>query len=139
MSDINRNSLDFAARRIARHTPKNISATSWNPVSIAAAHFDSVGINYLLLCLPRTIAAKTVLLDHLKALMNPNAVLFGLTLFQGGVSRSWLARRLMSFYNRKGIFSNRHDDPDGLKQASISAFTMSRSRSSDARHSFPDA
>ena len=118
--------MDFAARRIVRHTPKNISATSWNPVSIAAARFDSVGINYPLLCLPGTIAAKTVILDHLKALMNPNAVLFGLTLLQGGVSRSWLTRRLMVFYNRKGIFSNRHDDPDGLKQGLIDVRSLLR-------------
>jgi hypothetical protein len=56
-------------------------------------------------------------LDHLKALMNANAVLFGSTLLQGGVSRNWVAKRLMSAYNKKGIFSNQHDDLDGLKRA----------------------
>ena len=115
--DINRNSLDFAARRIARHSPETYLRNVLEPVSIDAAKFDSVGINYLLHCLPGTIAAKSVILDYLKALMNPNAVLFGSTLLQGGVSRSWLARRLMAIYNRKGIFSNQHDDLDGLKQA----------------------
>ena len=99
------------------HTPETYLRNVLEPVSIDAANFDSVGINYLLHCLPGTIAAKTVALDHLKALMNPNAVLFGSTLLQGGVSRNWLARPLMAFYNRKGIFSNRHDDLDGLKQA----------------------
>ena len=117
LADVNRNSLDFAARRIARHTPETYLRNVLEPVSIDAANFDSVGINYLLHCLPGTIASKTVILDHLKPLMNPNAVLFGSTLLQGGVSRNWLARRLMAFYNRKGIFSNRHDDLDGLKQA----------------------
>ena len=117
LSDINRNSLDFAARRIARHTPETYLRNVLEPVSIAAANFDSIGINYLLHCLPGTLAAKTVILDHLKALMNPNAVLFGSTLLQDGVSRSWLARRLMAFYNKKGIFSNQHDDLNGLKQA----------------------
>jgi len=117
LSDINRNSLDFAARRIARHTPETYLRNVLEPISIDAANFDSVGINYLLHCLPGTIAAKTVILDHLKALMNPNAVLFGSTLLQGGVTRSWFASRLMAFYNKKGIFSNQHDDLDGLKQA----------------------
>lgn len=117
LADVNRNSLDFAARRIARHTPETYLRNVLEPLSIDAANFDSVGINYLLHCLPGTIAAKTVTLNHLKALMNPNAVLFGSTLLQGGVSRNWLARPLMAFYNRKGIFSNRHDDLDGLKQA----------------------
>ncbi len=117
LSDINRDSLEFAARRIARHSPETYLRNVLEPISHDAANFDSVGINYLLHCLPGTMEDKTVILDHLKALMNPNAVLFGSTLLQGGVSRSWLARRLMAFYNKKGIFSNQHDDLDGLKQA----------------------
>ena len=96
---------------------RHISVTSWNRSAIDAAKFDSVGINYLLHCLPGTIESKTVTLDHLKALMNPNAVLFGSTLLQNGVSRNWFARRLMDFYNKKGIFSNRHDALHGLQQA----------------------
>lgn len=117
LSDINRNSLDFAARRIARHSPETYLRNVLEPVSIDAANFDSVGINYLLHCLPGTIESKTVTLDHLKTLMNPNAVLFGSTLLQNGVSRNWFARRLMDFYNKKGIFSNRHDALHGLQQA----------------------
>ncbi|MDE0633026.1 MAG: class I SAM-dependent methyltransferase [Caldilineaceae bacterium] len=115
--DVNRSSLDFAAARIARRGPEKYLRNVLEPLSIDAANFDSVGVNYLLHCLPGTIGSKTVMLDHLKALMNPGAVLFGSTLLQGGVSRSWAARRLMAFYNGKGIFSNRDDDLEGLKQA----------------------
>ena len=120
--DINRNSLDFAAQRIVRHRPETFLLNVLEPMFINTAKFDSVGINYLLNCLPGTIASKTVTLDHLKALMNPNGILFGSTLLQGGVSRSWLAKRLMAFYNKKGIFSNQHDDLDGLKQALTQRF-----------------
>jgi hypothetical protein len=49
--------------------------------------------------------------------MKPGAVLFGATLLHGGVRRSWFAKRLMEAYDRRGIFSNRHDDLGGLKQA----------------------
>ena len=115
--DINRSSLDFAAARIARRGPEKYLRNVLEPRLIDAANFDSVGVNYLLHCLPGTIGSKTVMLDHLKALMNPGAVLFGSPLLQGGVSRSWAARRLMAFYNGKGIFSNRDDDLEGLKQA----------------------
>ena len=115
--DINRNSLDFAAGRIARHRPETYLRNVLEPLAIDAAPFDSVGLNYVLHCLPGTIAAKAVALDHLKAAMNADAVLFGSTLLQGGVPRGRLARRLMAFYNRKGIFSNRDDDLDGLKAA----------------------
>ena len=115
--DINQDALDFASRRIAHYTPETSLYNILEPISTDMARFDSIGINYLLHCLPGTIASKTVIFDHLKALMNPNAVLFGSTLLQGGVSRNWFAKRLMDFYNKKGIFSNRHDDLDGLKQA----------------------
>ena len=80
-----------------------------------------MGINYLLHCVPGPIESKAVALDHLKILMNPNAVLFGPTLLQGGVTRNWLATRLMDTYNTKGIFSNRYDYLDGLKCAPKSA------------------
>jgi hypothetical protein len=42
---------------------------------------------------------------------------FGATLLQGGVRRSWVAKRLMAIYNKKGIFTNERDDLHGLKQA----------------------
>lgn len=120
--DINRSSLEFAAARIAQRTPEKYLRNVLEPLSIDAANFDSVGVNYLLHCLPGTIDAKTVILDHLKAHMNPGAVLFGSTLLQGGVSRGWAARRLMAFYNRKGIFSNRDDHLQGLEQALTQRF-----------------
>ena len=115
--DLNRNALDFAARRIARHKPETYLHNVLEAISIDAEKYDSVGINYLLHCLPGPIEAKAVALDHLKALMNPNAVLFGSTLLQGGVPRNWFARRLMGIYNRKGIFSNRNDTLAGLDRA----------------------
>jgi hypothetical protein len=117
MLDLNPNALAFASRRIARYRPEKYLRNILEAISIDAAKFDSVGINYLLHCLPGAIDSKAVALDHLKALMNRNAVLFGSTLLQGGVPRNWGARRLMDIYNRKGIFSNRNDTLDGLERA----------------------
>ncbi|MDE0142920.1 MAG: class I SAM-dependent methyltransferase [Caldilineaceae bacterium] len=120
--DINRSSLAFAAARIAQRTPEKYLRNVLEPLSIDAANFDSVGLNYLLHCLPGAIGSKSVVLDHLKAHMNPGAVLFGSTLLQGGVSRGWAARRLMAFYNGKGIFCNRDDHLQGLEQALAQRF-----------------
>jgi 2-polyprenyl-3-methyl-5-hydroxy-6-metoxy-1,4-benzoquinol methylase len=117
LMDLNRNSLDYAAQRIARYRPETYLRNVLEPISMDAPKFESVGINYLLHCLPGSIDSKAVAFDHLKKLMNPGAVIFGSTLLQGGVARSWLAKRLMDFYNGKGIFSNENDDLDGLKRA----------------------
>ncbi len=115
--DLNKNALDFASQRIARYKPETYLRNVLKPISIEAAKFDSVGINYLLHCIPGSIESKAVAVDHLKALMNPNAVLFGSTLLRGSVPRNWFAKRLMDIYNKKGIFSNQHDSLDGLKRA----------------------
>lgn len=116
LMDLNANALAFASRRVARYRPETYRRNVLAPITVDAQRFDSVGINYLLHCLPGSIESKSVVFDHLEALMNPNAVLFGSTLLQGGVSRSGLAKRLMGVYNKKGIFSNVHDDLDGLKR-----------------------
>jgi 2-polyprenyl-3-methyl-5-hydroxy-6-metoxy-1,4-benzoquinol methylase len=117
LMDLNQNTLDFASQRIAQYKPETYLHNVLEPISINPAKFDSVGINYLLHCVPGSLESKAVVFDHLKALMNPNAVLFGSTLLQGGVPRNWFAKRLMDVYNMKGIFSNQHDSLDGLKQA----------------------
>ncbi|QQE87108.1 class I SAM-dependent methyltransferase [Azotobacter chroococcum] len=115
LMDLNPDTLAFAAQRIARHAPKTYRRNVLEPIALSGEGFDSVGVNYLLHCLPGSLAEKAVVFDHLKALMNPGAVIFGSTLLQGGVPRSALARGLMAAYNRKGIFSNREDDLETLQ------------------------
>ena len=117
LMDLNRNPLDFASRRIARYKPETYMRNVLEPISIDGGKFDSVGVNYLLHCLPGSIESKSAAFDHLKTLMNPDAILFGSTLLQGGVTRNWLAKRQMDRYNKKGIFSNANDDVDGLTRA----------------------
>lgn len=114
LMDLNQNTLDFASRRIARYQPETYRRNVLEPIRFDAPKFDSVGVNYLLHCIPGSIESKSVAFDHLKALMNPGAVLFGSTLLQGGVDRTWFAKRLMDIYNKKGIFSNQADDLDRL-------------------------
>jgi hypothetical protein len=117
LMDLNPTVLDFVARRVSRYRPELLQRNVLESISFDGPKFDSVGMSYLLHCLPGTIGEKAVVFDHLKALMSPGAVLFGATLLQGGVRRSWFAKRLMDVYNRKRIFSNQHDDLDGLEQA----------------------
>jgi hypothetical protein len=122
LMDLNPGVLAFAARRIARYKPETYRRNVLEPIAIEQGRFDSVGVNYLLHCIPGSIHSKAVAFDHLKALMNPNAVLFGSTLLQGGVPRSALAKRLMAVYNKKGIFANEQDDLEGLERALRSRF-----------------
>ena len=123
--DLNPDSLAAAARRIRRYVPTVYRRNVLEPLQEIEAHFDSVGVNYLLHCLPGTIESKAVVFDNLKPLMNPGAVVFGSTLLQEGVQRSAPARALMRFYNKKGIFTNTQDTVHGLKSILQSQFSES--------------
>lgn len=115
--DLNADALDYAARRIARYRPEIYRRNVLEPITLEGERFDSIGVNYLFHCLPGAMAAKAVALDHLQVCLHPQGTLFGSTLLQGGVQRSWLARRLMAIYNKKGIFCNTADDLAGLQGA----------------------
>ena len=62
------------------------------------------------------------MLDHLLQAMNPGAVLFGSTILSEGVRHNWLAHRLTATYNRRGIFNNRHDRLDDLREVLATRF-----------------
>jgi 2-polyprenyl-3-methyl-5-hydroxy-6-metoxy-1,4-benzoquinol methylase len=127
LMDMNPVSLSFAARRIARYQPETYTQNILRPIEQPIAHFDSVGINYLLHCLPGSLdpgdkTCKAVVFSHLASLMKPGASLFGSTLLQGHRGMNRPAQALMTFYNRKGIFSNAPDSLDNLKSSLEQAF-----------------
>ena len=117
LMDLNDNALAFASRRIARSSPKTHRRNVLEPIAIDADGFDSIGVNYLLHCLPGPLESKAVALDHLARLLNAGGVVFGATLLGQDVPRSGLAQRLMRTYNAKRIFSNEHDGLAGLEHA----------------------
>jgi hypothetical protein len=112
--DLNPVCLERASARIRRYAPKAVQANVLEPVPLETGPFGSIGLNYLLHCLPGTLARKAVVFDHLKPFLAPGAALFGSTLLGEGVERSSMARALMRFYNTKGIFSNEQDSLERL-------------------------
>ena len=123
LMDLNQNSLAYAAQRIARYQPTTHVANVLEPIHMDAEKFDSIGINYLLHCIPGSLESKAAAFDHLATLLNPKGVLFGSTILHQGVKRNALAKRLMAFYNSKGVFHNQHDSLNGLEQALRQYFT----------------
>jgi 2-polyprenyl-3-methyl-5-hydroxy-6-metoxy-1,4-benzoquinol methylase len=117
LMDLNPNTLEFASRRISRYIPETYRHNVLEPISTNIRQFDSVGMNYLLHCVPGSISEKAVVFDNLKALMTRDAVIFGSTILHGGVPRNWTAKRLMHLYNKKGIFANTADDLESLERA----------------------
>ncbi|MEQ1576127.1 MAG: class I SAM-dependent methyltransferase [Hyphomicrobium sp.] len=113
LADLNPHSLAAAAGRISRYNPRILIANILEPLAISE-RFGSVGLCYLLHCLPGQMAEKAVVFDHLLPVLSPRGKVFGATIVQGDAPRSKPAQALMSYYNQKGIFSNTHDTAQGL-------------------------
>jgi len=114
--DLNRYSLDAAAKRIARYAPLPVEANCLEPLPVKG-RFDSIALCYLLHCLPGAIADKAAVFDHLLPHLAKDGVIFGATILQGDAPRSLPARALMNVYNNKGVFSNAEDTFQGLSRA----------------------
>ncbi|MBI2477144.1 MAG: class I SAM-dependent methyltransferase [Planctomycetia bacterium] len=94
--DMNPNCLRAAADRISRYSPTCVEGNLFEPLNLSDAKFDSIGLNYVLHCLPGNMQDKLVAVKHLADLLAPGGVLFGSTLLHGGVSKNGAARRRRS-------------------------------------------
>ncbi len=115
LADLNPNSLEIAAERLKRYSPKTHLVNVLEPIRIEPADFDSIALNYLLHCLPGNIRTKGALFQNLKSLLNNHGVIFGTTILGKGVRQNILARALMRAYNWTGIFANVNDNATDLE------------------------
>lgn len=115
--DMNISALHHTATQIAHYRPEVYQADIFDPIRTEGmAPFDSVAINYLLHCLPGTLAVKGKIFENIRPVLNPGGVVFGATILQGDVPSSFWARRLMALYNKKGIFTNTGDTRAALEE-----------------------
>lgn len=114
--DLNPNSLATAANRLQRYQPRTVQADVLEPLPLDSHRFDSIGLSYLLHCLPGSMPEKEVVFRHLQPWLNPGGVVFGATILGRGQRHNPLARTLLRVYNRRGIFGNWQDDAAGLEQ-----------------------
>lgn len=122
LMDLNRNSLEAAARRLARYEPRVHQANVLEPWGLPAASFDSVGMSNLLHCVPGDMSEKAVAFEHARTALAPGGVLFGATVLGEGVEHTRLARSALGSLNRNGTFSNLKDGVESLAAGLGGAF-----------------
>jgi Methyltransferase domain len=120
--DPNREVLRFAGARLRRYEPTQHAADALRSIDLASRSFDSVGISYVLHCLPGGMRAKAAVFDNVLPLVSPRGVVFGATILDRGVDHTRVGRTLLRVYNRKGIFSNVGDDVEGLEREFVRRF-----------------
>lgn len=114
--DLNQNCLQKAAKLFKKVNPDCYQVNVLEPIHMTSQPYHSVGLNYLLHCLPGSLPEKMCAFDHLKSYCKPGGVIFGSTILAQGIQVTPLAKRLMSFYNQKGIFSNLNDSLNNLNE-----------------------
>ncbi|MEZ4728190.1 MAG: class I SAM-dependent methyltransferase [Caldilineaceae bacterium] len=121
--DLNPNSLAVTAKRLQRYRPTTQIGNVLDPVAMAEAPFASIGLNYLLHCLPGTMTSKAIAFQHLRPLLQEQGHVFGATILGQGVQHNLLGRKLMQIYNAKGIFGNGEDTAPALERALAAHFS----------------
>jgi hypothetical protein len=114
--DINRHCLARSAQRLARYHPLLCETNLLAPIASELEPADSVGLTYVLHCLPGRMSEKLKAIDHLRPVMNEGGVLFGATILGRGIAPNAAARFLLRLYNAKGVFNNLDDDLAGLTE-----------------------
>jgi hypothetical protein len=118
--DANRNCLDRAGRRLARFEPKLHQVDLLAPFTLDVAPVASIGLTYVLHCLPGRMDEKLKAVDRLRPLMKKDAILFGATILGRSIAPNPAASALLDLYNAQGVFNNREDDlaalSDGLRR-----------------------
>jgi len=108
--DLNANCLERTAKRVARYAPTVHQANVLEPIALGAPRFDSIGLNYVLHCVPGSFPDKGKVLLHLKQLLNPGGVMFGATVLASGVPHTWASSTALRYFNAHQTLNNAEDD-----------------------------
>ena len=122
LGDLNMNCLVKAEKRIKRYNPAAVHMNVFDTRTYPNGRFDSIGINYLLHCLPGPFSRKLSILESMRSLLNEGGVLFGSTILGDEAPHNLFGRFLMKAYNRKGIFSNTDDTSAELRSGLMRTF-----------------
>ncbi len=115
LMDLNPNSLEVTAKRLQRYHPSSHVANVLESIAWDVPKFDSIGLNYVLHCLPGTMQSKQVVFQNLLPLLDRGGVVFGSTILGQKVRHNAIGRTLMNIYNNKGVFGNREDNLQDLE------------------------
>ncbi len=119
--DPNTNVLKHASRRLGRLDVTVVEADVLKPLPVDG-QFESAALNLVLHCLPGPLDRKATAVANVAAVLEPTGVLFGATVLGRSGPHSWLARRVLGAFNRRGAFDNLDDTEEGLRAILAASF-----------------
>lgn len=112
--DANPNVLDHAGRRLERFAPTLVEANLLEPLTVESQP-DSVGLNYVLHCLPGPMTRKEAAVEHLTAVLRPEGRLFGSTILGTPALHNRVGLRVLRKADSHGFFGNVDDSLEDLQ------------------------
>ena len=119
--DPNTTVLRYASRRLHRLDVTAVEADVLKPLPVQGP-FDSAALNLVIHCLPGPASRKAAGIANVAATLTPDGVLFGASVLGRSGSHSWLARRVLSAFNRRGAFDNLDDSEASIREMLSASF-----------------
>jgi SAM-dependent methyltransferase len=119
--DPNPNVLGYASRRLRRLAVTAVEADVLKPLP-AEGPFESAALHLVIHCLPGPMSRKAAAVANVAAVLAPTGVLFGASVLGTTGPQTWLSRRVLAAFNRRGAFDNLADTEDGLRGILAASF-----------------
>ena len=119
--DPNPNVLRHATRRLHRLNVTAVEADVLKPLPVDGP-FDSAALSLVIHCLPGPLTRKAAAIANIAAVLAPDGVLFGASVLGRSGQHTWLGRRVLAAFNRRGAFDNLDDSEDGLREILAASF-----------------
>ncbi len=119
--DPNANVLRHATERLRRLKVTPVEADALKPLPVAGP-FDSAALSLVIHCLPGPLTRKATAVSNIAAVLAPDGVLFGASVLGRSGQHTWLARRVLAAFNRRGAFDNLDDTEASLREMLEASF-----------------
>jgi hypothetical protein len=112
--DLQRNCLEYTARRIARFQPETYQCDALKPIRVGAGSFDSIALGGILHCIPGDLREKGVVFDSIKPLMHSRSTVFGYTILNQGIHKTVLSRVTYFILQKLKVINGLNDSASQL-------------------------
>ncbi len=119
--DPNPNVLAHTTRRLRQLDITAVQADVLKPLPVEGP-FDSAALNLVIHCLPGPMSRKAAAVGNVAAVLVPTGVLFGASVLGTAGPQTWLSRRVLAAFNRRGAFDNLSDSEAGLREILATSF-----------------
>jgi SAM-dependent methyltransferase len=119
--DPNRTVLDHASRHLPDFTVTAVEADVLKPLPVDGP-FGSAALSLVIHCLPGPLPRKARAVANVAAVLAPDGVLFGASVLGRSARHTWMGRRFLVAFNRRGAFDNLDDTEEGLRTILADSF-----------------